>query len=199
MELPHCLQRKVLWLNTGAIFSVAKSAPFLFILALPCVAQAGSLRTRFLRFPVKRILGMILLMRGERQWWNLKGGKEAEAMSSFWLQWDYMWVWADVTYLQQPPGIFFWSIGFIDGGNGDHCHKFLAVSVPFCLLRELLRSSGSCSLSLFLISFNSLINTNSLYQILFYLLQVDREVSVGQIISIRGDDVNWKNSRPKNF
>ena len=44
----------------------------LFILAVPCVSQCGSLRTRFLRFVVKGVLGMIFLMSGERQWMKLE-------------------------------------------------------------------------------------------------------------------------------
>lgn len=39
----------------------------------------------------------------------------------------------------------FWIIGFIAGGNDDHCHTFLAIPVPSCLLRVVVRSNGSYS------------------------------------------------------
>jgi len=47
----------------------------LFILAVPCVSQCGSLRTRFLRFVVKGVVDMIFLMSGERQWMKLERRK----------------------------------------------------------------------------------------------------------------------------
>ena len=83
-----------------------------------------------------------------------------------------------VAYLLQLPGIFFRIKASLLKGMGMTAVTFWQCLVPSCILGVVLRFSGSSSLSMFLSPFNSLININVLYQILFYLSQVDREVSV---------------------
>lgn len=124
-------------------------------------------------------------------------------MLSFWLPWDSVRVWAGGIFVA-ASGYFLQNNGFIAEGNGHHWCKLLAVSLPSCILGVVLRFSGSCSLSMFLTPFNSLININVLYQILFCLSQVDREVSVfltgsGQKLSLSEEMEIEKYNRPKIF
>ena len=129
LEPPFYRPWESLWLEIGAILSVGRSAPFPYVLAVPCVAQAGSLRTWLLRFSVRRVLGKILPMGGSA--WNMESGNEVKPHYHFDCN-AQICGFGQAWHICNNSQVFSFEIIHFTVGRSSDCLKLLAVSVASC-------------------------------------------------------------------